>query len=302
MTPFPIVVAAIDDSDVAAQVLRVAKTLGDPERGGRLFAAHAIRPLDPGFAQILFPWACLGDDIDAIRAEWGAATSKALVQRHREVLGPQAAELLRVGHGQPADAVTALCDHLGPELLVVGRYGAATPVGGWLGSVASRLIVRATCPVVLVNPASPTNAPQRICVALEQCDAARDVLRVAVTLAERHGASLHPIFAVAEPNKPGPRDVRREQRAYLGRLIEGLNLPFSSGGRIEERLGRPMSWAGDPAEAILAAANELGGDLLVVGRSSEGTKPFGRTAEAVVRGASLHTVVVPVAPPAAGVS
>jgi nucleotide-binding universal stress UspA family protein len=90
--------------------------------------------------------------------------------------------------GQGAAAEVLVEESSGAQLLVVGANGAAGYARSALGSVALRVAVRASCPVVVVSSRALTEAPQLIVAGVEE--GRPDVAAYAEAAAAATGAHL----------------------------------------------------------------------------------------------------------------
>jgi nucleotide-binding universal stress UspA family protein len=118
------ILCAIDDSDAAQGVLDTARRLAENLRTP-LVVMHVV-----------------GDSSDQ---------ADALVGRVRDRLGDEHADV-RVAAGSPAEAIRAVADSEGAELLVVGSRGRGNLRSAVLGSVSRDLAANAQRPVVVVPP------------------------------------------------------------------------------------------------------------------------------------------------------
>ncbi len=112
---------------------------------------------------------------------------------------------------------------------------------------------------------------QRIVVGTDGSESAREAIRQAAELARLSGAELHVVSAY-EPVPPrrseaesrgAPADVSHEfgPREEVNFILEGAASIAAESGL--ETIPHPQD--GDPADAILTAADEIGADLIVVG-------------------------------------
>jgi nucleotide-binding universal stress UspA family protein len=81
-----------------------------------------------------------------------ARSATAMKQLLAKLLPDQRAQVtMQVLHGPPADTIVAYAREHGHDLIVIGSHG-RTGVSRWLlGSVAERVVRRATCPVLVVH-------------------------------------------------------------------------------------------------------------------------------------------------------
>lgn len=141
---------------------------------------------------------------------------------------------------------------------------------------------------------------QHLLVALDVSDHARRVLAVAAGLAMRLGADLS-ILHVAAPDPDfvgfdaGPQSVRdvraREVRAEHRQLEQ-----WASDCRERGMGSRSLLVQGPTTETILAQAEKLGADMLVVGTHSKGKLArsiLGSVSETLVKDSPRPVLIVP---------
>ena len=303
MTEFSTVVAAVGDSDRALDVIRTASTLARRNRGGTLFVAHAVGQMPAVMEHTLFPYACLGDDAEAVRAHLLQRAATVLNERWGKLWDAPAADILRVAYGHPAEAVMDIARALGPDLLVVGHGAGAR--NGALGPVGGELLERAAWPVWITRERTEPLAIRTVLVALDLTPDAPHLLTEALRLAEAHGAALVPIAVAprtaevdhAKVTGP-PRDLGgktlKQMEQYATRVIASMTLRFPEERQLTERLRDTLFVTGDPAMAICDAAAEHQADVVLIGRRrSARTAGLGRIAEAVARHAPCDVCVHP---------
>ncbi len=303
MTELLSVVAVIDDSESARYALKIAALLADEEKGGRLFAAHAIPEVPHAIERILVPYACFGDDHDALRAELNETVHARLEKRLRPLLGKEAT--LRVDNGPVVPTLQALLEKLGPDIAVFGPSDA--PQAATLGATVDAFLRDATVPVLLARASSDdTPSIERIIVAVDLSDQCAQLVTYAVTLAQRLGAKVQPVF-VLPSHVDGPHaDFLPADRGLGGKTkkaitarwmaIEStLKMPFPVESDREEILRKYIATTGDPGVKLVEIAEEMSADLVIAGRrSTHGASiGLGRVAEFVARRAAANVLLVP---------
>ncbi len=123
----------------------------------------------------------------------------------------------------------------------------------------------------------------RILVPLDSSELSESALPIARLLAEGTGAQLH-LAAITGGDQPG---ATRDWYAYLEHM--------AAMEREAGRLVRTSVRSGDPAQAILMLAREIGADLVVM--ATHGRRGFDRTlqgsvADRVLRGSTLPVVLL----------
>ncbi len=133
-----------------------------------------------------------------------------------------------------------------------------------------------------------------ILVAVDDGDTARETLEHAVAVADQLGATLHVVTVVEPPGSPmrfGVEEVDALNRAATT-LVDDLVAAYAD---------RDLEVHGDvrrgkPAEQILARAEEVDADMILVGRSEAGeleSAILGSTPDRLVRLSSVPVAIVP---------
>ncbi|MBI3723649.1 universal stress protein, partial [bacterium] len=154
------------------------------------------------------------------------------------------------------------------------------------GSVAERLLRHARCPVLLANPwgLAATGVPfQRILVPFDASELSARALELAVALGRLFDSELVIFHAFGWPEGA---DNEREARE----LVEAVAKPLSHARVVV------TACEGDPARAILRAAEHEGADLVAMsshGRSGASRWAYGSTAEHVLRECRAPLLLVP---------
>lgn len=306
MSDFSTVVAAIDDSDAAASVLRLAQSLAQADAGHRLFAAHGVRPFDPAFSAMLWPWACLGDDHDAIAAELVQNATRTLQKRHRDVFSTHP-DALRVAWGRPVDAILEIAGRVGPDITVIGTTGHHRGAPGLVGSTTGELLRRSPSAVLVARRLEQGAPIRRLAVAIDFGPFSRRLLETALKLTARLGARLTPIAVVPTLDVLDQAGLYRNQNVQPGaalkeakrlatQIVETLDLPFGVAARRNDLLDAFEFRTGDPAAEVAAAAAIAQAEIVVVARTRDAAEDgprLGRVADALVRTAPMHVLVVP---------
>jgi nucleotide-binding universal stress UspA family protein len=150
-------------------------------------------------------------------------------------------------------------------LIAVGSGGVGRMVGIVMGSVATEIIHKAPCSV-LVARKTQDEFPRRIVVGIDGSPESAAAYAAARELAERFGAELRPVVA------HGGKEVDRHLvDLFVDHRLEDL--------------------PDDPMTALIAASDEA--DLLVVGsRGLHGLKALGSVSERVAHGARSSVLIV----------
>lgn len=247
---------------------------------------------------------------DRLRTRVEAAAAALEKERVRaEGLGPHAeAELLE---GRPWEEVIEYATRSNASVLVVGPHGEAGPMstsrGGlteWiLGSTADRVIRHAPCPV-LVGPREGVDAPRlrggTWLVPVDFSEASRRALQVAKELAASCEAKVIP-FHVAPDAVDSEQPSRENDPIGLARAMDSQSAR-SRERELEELVAEEIDaklevkvGLGEPADAVAAAADELGAQLIVMGtrgRTGLAHLVLGSTTERTLRRAHVPVLCV----------
>jgi nucleotide-binding universal stress UspA family protein len=274
------VLVPLDGSDRAEAVLPWAALLA------RLTAAEII-------LLRVVPSGTESDD-EAARADLAAIADQVLASRV-----PVRPEVVS---GQPVEQILAAAPTAG---LIAMTTRGRTGLGRWLlGSVADAVVRGAGVPVLLVTAAVPPPvAPtlRRLVVALDGSARAARALPPAAALARQAGSGLvlAGTWAWEAPlpsNYTRATEVMRLSARWDRRARRALE-PVAAGlrdGGLTVGVDRRQ---GEPATVLLAMAAEHEADLIFVAvpETGLGEARVGAVAEAVVRGARVPVVLVPVA-------
>ena len=145
------------------------------------------------------------------------------------------------------------------DLIVTGTHGRSGVGKLLMGSVAEKIFRRASCPVLTVGP-GVSREPDSV-VDLHQILFATDLSTVsvaalpyAISLAEENSARLYILHVAEKPVEAAGEDTLRDR---LGNLVpQGAKLTSEPKVIVEY---------GPPAERVLAVAEELAMDLIVMG-------------------------------------
>ncbi len=187
-------------------------------------------------------------------------------------------------------------------LIVMGTHGRRGPARLLIGSVASEVIRRAACPVLVVPARGerPAGTLKRILAAVDFSATARRAVAHARALAAETGATLELLHVVPDLEVPLPmnpaglaapavlmRDLESAARDALTEMAE-------AGGR-EPKVETEV-WHGPAAASILNRASETGADLVVVGAQGHGPLDqllLGSVSEKVARLGRCPVLIVP---------
>ena len=250
------VVVGVDASAESREAVRQVTHLMDGEGELELVAAYDI--VHPAAVSGLGVIDYTDDDEKPYEEQAASA-----LERAREVAGRDDV-VAKAVKGRAADVLVAEAEREHATLLAVGSHGHGRTAGILIGSVATEIVHRAPCPVLVARKNSRPFV-RTIVVGLDGSPESTAAYAVAAELAERAGARLWPV--VAHGGKPVDRE-----------LVDAL---------AERREDSPH----EPVKALVTAAADA--DLLVVGsRGLHGLKALGSVSERVAHEAHCSTLIV----------
>jgi nucleotide-binding universal stress UspA family protein len=240
------VLCGVDGSPAGEEAVRQGARLRSPH--GRLLLVSVATPAAAAHPQA------------AVALELHAAT--ALQDAERQAGADSEAHLLI---GDPATCLLAAARDRWATLMAVGSHGSGRWGGMLAGSVATAILHRASCSVLITRP--PRNAggfPSRVTAGVDGSDGSREALEVAKELGSRLGATVTAVIA---------RGATTDLQASAD-TVDAIH--------IDER---------DPVEALVDAARTS--DLLVLGaRGLHGLRALGSVSERVAHRAPISVLVV----------
>lgn len=254
---FKYAVCGIDGSSEGMVATRQAAQLLGP--GARLLLVAGVDPWD------VFMKA--QGDLDRARARLHADAEDALLRARRELDGDRDSEARVIG-GRAEDILLDEVTREGADLVAVGTHGAGRAHGYVVGSVATLLLHKAPCSVLVARAsASPLHWPRRILVGIDGSVESALACQRARGLAAEFSARIDLITALGGK----PLDL-------LAAQMVGAELPH----KIDPR---------SPVEALVEAS--VSADLLIVGsRGAHGLSTLGSVSERVAHRAACSTLVV----------
>jgi nucleotide-binding universal stress UspA family protein len=190
-----------------------------------------------------------------------------------------------VAHGLPGIEIARVAEGMRADLLVLGRKQRSQAMRLLLGDTADAVARRSRIPCLFVPPAR--TPARRVLVAVDGSGRGASVLWVANDFARQVGAELR-VMTVERAHDGEPAELARAN-------------PVTRSTRIQADVGRTLARdlevrRGDPAEQILAAAEERASDVLVIGchpGGPAGVIEAGSTARRVIHQAPCAVLTVP---------
>ena len=285
------IVLAMDFGDASVEALRYAAALAQT-RGAALEIAHVVP--DPAEE----PWS---DELSVlttgdITERWlrnAQARLRALARQYRPLRVDVAVRLGSVAH--------QLLEHLAdshPDLVAIGIANAEHAQLPTIGLIAERLLRKAPCPVLAVPASHGESAngaltgpwPRNILVATDFSAPARGALPCAWDLAQQTDAVVQVLHVNDTLWNEGPVCGSEHVNAIdevKRQLEDEIAAEQTRSGM--RRLTYPLLASGEPAREILACADRIAADVIVMGthgRSQVGRFLLGSVTQEVLE----HTV------------
>src|SRR3954468_11460654 len=292
------VLIAYDGPAGAEQSLRLADSLEWPP-DSTLRIASVIEPT------LLFVGAPTAGGLDIPPPEVDAE-----ITSHQEDLVTEAAARLRsagrtveavVLRGRPATALVEEATRVGADLAIGGSRGHGSISRLLLGSVSAELVDQAPCPVLV----SRTPSIGRVIFATDGSvpSGAAEAVLSSWTIFDDLPIHVVSVADVSEPWHTGiaPGMYRQVSEAHAKDLVDSRGEHARVAEETAERLravGRraePVTRTGDAAAEIIAAAADLGADLVVIGsrgRTGLARVVLGSVARNGLQGSTTSVLVV----------
>jgi nucleotide-binding universal stress UspA family protein len=287
------ILVALDFGTASLEALRQARTLAH-ETGAVLAACHVL----PSMADLsaFFPERSLVNAEDTALEDGEAR--KALAERARSELGLELTEIF-IERGTAYAELVRRAESWGADYIVMGSHGRTGLTRAILGSVAERVVQHAPCSVLIARPIAQ---PGTVLVATDLSDPSLPAITAGMAEARRRNARLQ-VVTVFEwaaplmipftgvmgtlPALPGA-EAQAQARETLRQMLTDA---VSRAGAVAE--ARVLE--GSPASEIVAHAEEIGAELVVVGtrgRTGLARLALGSVAERVIRGAECSVLAV----------
>lgn len=254
---FTRLVVGIDGSQQSLEAARQAALLQDIDGRLTLLSAWDIAPTIIGGTGTEIPY-YFDEELQQTTAE------KALLAAHAYI-SPYSAATAKLVRGTPVAELLEEIERDEDTLIAIGRSGTGRLLGIVEGAVATAIVHRAPCSVLVARPVG-TGFPCHIVVGVDGSVESAAAYAAAQYISARFDAELHAVVAW------GGKDVN-------ARLVATI----TEGGHEDHREG--------PADALVSAAENA--DLVVVGsRGLHGLRALGSVSERVAHSAPCSTLVV----------
>ena len=296
------IVYATDGSDAAEAARLFLEALPLPA-GTRVRVVSVLTDPTPIMAPPVQDFVINTQAFAELRAGERDIAEEAVQEAARRLAGDGVTATTELRDGDPAREILAAADEQEADLVVVGSKGLRGVEGFLLGSVA-RNVAKHSRRAVLVARA-PLNGVRAAVVATDGSDHAKHAAAFAARFPVPEGADVT-ILNVIRPYTPFPglfptdreefdtavQEVREKQHEAASALTADARSRFTETGRTVHA----EVHEGDPAAQILAAADEKGADLMVIG--ARGTSLIegllvGSVADRLLKEARCSVLVVP---------
>lgn len=280
------IVVGVDSRDEPDGVLERAGILA-AALGASLHVVHGYMIEDP----LLDAYARSGFLVEDGLVNHGREMRRRIEPR-LAALGHGVTAIAHIVAGPPAMALTDVAGETGSDLIVVGATRRTRLGRKVIGSTARATLRRSTVPVLMMHPDTPA-VPSRILSAtdLGPVSAAAHDCAVALAMGTTQPVSVRSLLVINESLTLLPVERRLLEGIAETELAEFASRFPLAGEEVERKVR-----VGDPAEEILADAEEWGADLIALGTESRtGMNRFllGSVAETVLNAAPCNVLVTP---------
>ena len=291
------ILCPIDFSDTSRHAFAHAVTVGQ-WYGARITALHVVRPMiavSPGLWSTgpmseIWPGQPNQQELEAQARTWLAAEP-----------GTRLETDVIIDDGRPATSILEHAASLSAGLIVMGTHGRGGFERLLLGSVAEKVLRRATCPVMTVPPPAVTTSKlpfARLLCAVDFSDSSISALQFAFSLAQESNAHLTLVHVFESPSdeefakralatsefyRQWETDTRQRLDALIPQDVRTWCTP------------EPILAYGKAYQQILKLAATEQSDLIVMGvqgRIAFDLMLFGSTTNQVVRRASCPVLTL----------
>lgn len=253
------------------------------------------------------PWVPTGAiaDVEAIEADLRARSEVVLAEAARGIHHAEWHVEARLLRGRAASCIVEDAREFGADLIVVGSRGHGGLLSMLLGSVASEVVDHAPCPVLVARRPALTRvvlahdgSPYAMTAEglLKSWPIFASVAVEVVSAAEQHGPWHVPTsLALYPPDQPDYFAPLRELLQHHRELAEAAADRLRQAGL----RATPVVVEGDPAHALLHAAEERQADLILLGthgRTGLARLMLGSVARNVLHHAHVSVLIARAAP------
>ena len=254
---FTRLVVGIDGSQQALEAARQAALLQDVDGRLTLFSVWEVMPIIIGGPATVTRY--------DFEEELQRTTAEKALLAARDYVAPYTAATGKLVRGLPVAELLEEIERDEDTLVAIGSSGTGRLLGIVEGAVATEIIHKAPCSVLVARPVD-NGFPRRVVVGVDGSVESAAAYAAAHYISDRFGAELHAVVA------------------WGGKGVdERLVATITEGDHDDRREG--------PAEALVAAAESA--DLVIVGsRGLHGLRALGSVSERVAHAAPCSTLVV----------
>ncbi|HZO96630.1 MAG TPA: universal stress protein [Gaiellaceae bacterium] len=250
------VLVGVDGSQQALEAARQAALLQDVDGELTLLSVWDLAPVFGGSGSGIPHY--LDEALQRTTAEAALRAAGAYV-------APYTAAAAKLARGAPVTRLLEEVERAEVTLVAVGSSGTGRLLGIVEGAVATEIIHRAPCSVLVARPAGP-DFPRRVVAGVDGSVESAAAFAAARYVADRFGAELRALVA------------------WGGKAVDERLVAAITGGDHDDRRDAP-------ADALAKAAEEA--DLVVVGsRGLHGVRALGSVSERVAHRAACSALVV----------
>lgn len=301
------IVVPDDFTEASREAMRYARMLA----AGRNHELHLLHVVPDARHE---PWAGDADDLDldGLTEEW---VRDANIRLHRSACEPQPALNARIAVrlGTAPEQIVAYAAELQADLIVLGAHRDLRSAEWLRGSIAERVVRKASCPVLTVpgggrDVAAIDEAPtvrdtgrqpaiESVLIPIDFSANSELALTRGLAFARERGAAAHVLYVYDPPwtrnaayNAPAAHVTEELRHRAEHRLARDIVRHHGS-----LPLVRAAVRVGDPYVEIVHYAGEIRADLIVVGshgRHTIGRSPLGSVAQKVLRRAPCPILTV----------
>lgn len=303
----------LDHSPSSHAALKLALDFGDP--APRVQLVHLMDPWPAHLERLLWPYAAMGEDAPEFEVELREHAVALLEEAYalRKLRDDRFGAPHIVRTGDVKRELPEVLQTSGAELVVMGAFGLGGPMPGAIGSVAARMLRTSVRPVLLARDFGGAPSISCILCALDLSAKSTEVLDAALSVAAHLGAELHVVYVLPDPLVMDANDLlaqslkfnsekalarsREKIHALLDHTFASIDVPFPHRAAADAMKRARHIAFGDPAPTILAHADSIDADLVVVGArdvASDTARSIGRVAWKVACDATTHVMIAPV--------
>jgi nucleotide-binding universal stress UspA family protein len=283
------IVFATDFSPLSEEALHYTINLAG-KTGARVIGVHVLTPVAPLYSPF--------QPEEGYKRELEKQTRTKLKAFFAPIAGETKVEIeTRLCLGVPERTLSELVIEEQADLLVVAKHSRSTLGRFFMGSTTEKIVREARCPVLVVPDAGVRTVTWKpILCATDLSQPSLKAFQFGIQLAQDYQANLnlmHVIdlgFSAHSPEEKPTEYILSISKSAKEKLEDIIT---TRGGPGETEI---VVVEGKPAVLIVERAEELGSDLVILGKSGHTLaeqRVLGSTANAILRGARFPVLVIP---------